>query len=180
MKKRYAGIRWLMIYGMLAGGMASIVQAELRITNEPGGYSFVVPDEYGMPQEASGTSVTLTKNNILSALVPNITISVVSIDEALEHYDQCLRVLKRARYNRAAGMRLLKKSSLKTSRGIPGWELSYLQLDKSGNPTVTMYVLLDRDTGHMLQITGTALQENRTDFALVCDDLINSVEYGTP
>lgn len=164
--------------GLAVTCVAGNLHAENRVTNQVGEYSFSMPEGYGMPQEAAGTSVTIKKDNVLSTMVPTVTMSIVPLDSALDQYDQLINTLKRARYNRKASMRLLRKTSLKTSRGIPGWELSYTQPEKSGKEAVVMHILLDRDTEHMLLIEGTALQDSRTDFAITCDQLINSIEYG--
>ena len=177
MNKSWCRFCRLIACGLIFLGTALNLQAENRVTSEAGRYSFAVPDSYRSTPAENGTGMTLQKENVLSAQAPVIEMTIVALDTALGQYEQLVNQLKRARYNRNAGMRLLKRSSLKTSRGIPGWELHYLKTDKSGTRTVNVLILLDRDTENMLQITGSALYENRADFAITCDQLLNSLEY---
>lgn len=167
----------LIVCGLIFLGTALDLQAENRVTNDAGRYSFSVPDGYRFTPAENGTGMKLQKENVLSAQAPLIEMIITAQDVALNQYEQLLNQLKRARYSKNAGMRLLKKSSLKTSRGIPGWELHYLKTDKSGTRSVNLLILLDRDTEHMLQITGSALYDSRDDFAITCDQLLNSLEY---
>ena len=177
MKKTYA-----FFYGWLIGGILLTfgvrAEGQERITNEPGGYSFEMPEGFFMPQEAAGTAVTLKKKNVLSSVIPTITMSIVPLEDALKRYEEREADLRRARYSRTSGMRLLRKSSLNTKRDIPGWEMTSLQNDHSGKPAYVIFALLDRDAENMLMITGSTLLENRVEFALLYDALINSIEYG--
>lgn len=171
---------YTIFYGFLLGGIlcAQGVYAQERMTNEAGAYSYEVPPGFAELQEASGSAVTLKQQNVLSASVPTITMSVLSTDDALQRYEDLDARLKRARYSRQSSVRLLKRKSLKTTREIPGWELTWLEPNASGSLVYSIFTLLDRDNEHMLLISGNTLLENRPEFALLYDALVNSVEYG--
>ncbi|MDD2236324.1 MAG: hypothetical protein PHG65_03850, partial [Kiritimatiellae bacterium] len=154
MKKTYAIFYSGLICGIVL--MCGVrTEAQTRITNAPGAYSFEMPEGFFMPQEAAGTAVTLKKQNVLSSMVPTITMSIVPLEDALQQYEEREADLRRARYDRTSGMRLLRKSSLKTKRDIPGWELTCLKNDHSGKPAYVIFALLDRDAENMLIVTGS-------------------------
>jgi hypothetical protein len=177
-KKKYAVLTCTLFYAVYTLFIYGAFSAE-KMTNEQGQFSFTVPNGFVTEQLSEGRGVTLTSASTLSSFVPKISMREVSQEEALEAYGEVMNRIQSERQRRRPRMRLLKKQSILNSNQIPGWELSYLNhedaLSSKDIPVARYFILLDYENGRMLQINGIAPFEARSEFGLLCDRLVNSV-----